>query len=85
MEVAAAAGDPGNLRMLIYVPADLPAKAPLVVALHGCTQTAAAYDHGTGWSTLADAAGFAVLFARAERINHPNCCFDWYEPHDTSA
>ena len=83
IEVTPAAGDPGNLRMLIYVPPNLPAKAPLVVALHGCTQTAAAYDHGTGWSTLADEAGFAVLFPEQKRINHPNCCFDWYEPHDT--
>jgi poly(3-hydroxybutyrate) depolymerase len=33
--------------MLAYVPADLPRRAPLVVVLHGCTQTAAAYDHGT--------------------------------------
>lgn len=83
VEVASAAGDPGNLRMLIYVPPNLPAKAPLVVALHGCTQTAAAYDHGTGWSTLADEASFAVLFPEQKRINHPSCCFDWYEPHDT--
>ena len=33
---------PGQLRMLTYVPADLPAQAPLVVVLHGCIQTAEA-------------------------------------------
>src|SRR5215469_9172049 len=32
--------NPGNLRMFIYVPKHLRPKAPLVVALHGCTQTA---------------------------------------------
>ena len=72
----------GNLRMLAYVPADLPRRAPLVVVLHGCTQTAAAYDHGTGWSALADRHGFALLYAEQKPVNHPYCCFDWYEPHD---
>ena len=28
--------------------------APLVVILHGCTQNAAVYDRGSGWSALAD-------------------------------
>ena len=68
----------GNLRMLAYVPADLPRRAPLVVVLHGCTQTAAAYDHGTGWSALADRHGFALLYPEQKRVNHPYCCFDWY-------
>ena len=72
----------GNLRMLVHVPAGLPRGAPLVVVLHGCTQTAAAYDHGTRWSTLADQHGFALLYPEQKRVNHPHCCFGWYEPHD---
>jgi poly(3-hydroxybutyrate) depolymerase len=40
--------NPGNLRMFVHTPERLPPKAPLVVALHGCTQTAEEYDHGTG-------------------------------------
>ena len=54
--------NPGDLRALMHVPVDLPSDAPLVVVLHGCTQTAAAYDRGSGWSTLADRFGFAVLY-----------------------
>ena len=72
----------GNLRTLAYVPANLPRRAPLVVVLHGCTQTAAAYDHGTGWWALADRHGFALLYPEQKPVNHPYCCFDWYEPHD---
>jgi feruloyl esterase len=72
----------GNLRMLTYVPADLPRRAPLVVVLHGCTQTAAAYDHGAGWSALADRHGFALLYPEQRRANHPFGCFGWYQPHD---
>src|SRR5436305_4871035 len=53
--------NPGNLRMFVYAPEHLPPKRPLVIALHGCTQTADEYDHGTGWSSLADSLGFAVV------------------------
>lgn len=41
-------GNPGNLRMFMYVPDGLAAGRPLVVALHGCTQTASSYDDETG-------------------------------------
>ena len=82
VEAAPSAADPGNLRMLYHLPADLPRRAPLVVALHGCAQTASAYDRGTGWSQLADEHGFAVLFPEQKRINNAYCCFDWFEPHD---
>ena len=74
---------PGNLRMLSYVPAHLPPGAPLVVVLHGCTQTAAAYDHGTGWSALADRLGFALLLPEQQRVNNPNSCFTWFAPEDS--
>lgn len=76
------APDPGNLRARMYVPADLKPGAALVVALHGCTQDAAVYDHGTGWSTLADAQGFAVLFPEQRRANNANMCFNWFEAAD---
>ncbi len=76
-------GNPGELGALLHVPADLPPNAPLVVVLHGCTQTAAAYDHGSGWSTLADRFGFAVLFPEQQRSNNANLCFNWFVPVDT--
>ncbi|PXA92289.1 hypothetical protein DMC47_24170, partial [Nostoc sp. 3335mG] len=76
------APDPGNLRARLYVPAGLRPGAALVVALHGCTQDAAVYDHGTGWSTLADQEGFAVLFPEQRRANNANMCFNWFEAGD---
>jgi poly(hydroxyalkanoate) depolymerase family esterase len=74
--------NPGALRARCYVPADLPPNAPLVVALHGCTQTAGDYDNGSGWSRLADQQGFAVLYAEQQRANNPNLCFNWFAPED---
>ena len=82
-EVVGFGTNPGSLRMLAYVPKDLAKPRALVVALHGCTQTAAVYDHGSGWSTLADTHGFAVLFPEQQRANNPNNCFNWFLPPDT--
>ena len=79
-----AKGNPGNLRARGYVPADLPPLAPLVVVLHGCTQDAAVYDHGSGWSHLADRHGFALLFPEQRRANNMNLCFNWYQPEDAA-
>ena len=76
------APDPGNLQARIYIPDGLRPGAALVVALHGCTQDAAVYNHGTGWSTLADREGFAVLFPEQRRTNNANMCFNWFEAAD---
>lgn len=75
--------NPGALRMFRYAPASLPKNAPLVVILHGCTQNAAGYDTGAGWSQLADRAGFAVLAPEQTRENNINGCFNWFLPGDT--
>ena len=74
--------DPGALRMFTYVPPGLALGAPLVVVLHGCTQTAASYDHGAGWSTLAERYGFALLLPEQQRSNNPNGCFNWFQSGD---
>src|SRR5215207_8593007 len=82
-KVAAFGTNPGNLRMFRYLPADLATNSALVVVLHGCTQTAAGYDHGAGWSTLADRYGFALLMPEQQQSNNPNGCFNWFQPEDT--
>jgi len=75
--------NPGALDFFEYVAGASPA-APLVVVLHGCTQTAAGYDSASRWSTLADAHGFALLYPQQRRTNNANGCFNWFEPGDTA-
>lgn len=75
--------NPGSLAARCFAPTDLPQGAPLVVVLHGCTQNAAVYDRGSGWSRLADQAEFAVLYPEQQRANNPNLCFNWFKPDDT--
>jgi poly(hydroxyalkanoate) depolymerase family esterase len=83
-DLTAFGSNPGALRARFYVPEDLPRGAALVVVLHGCTQTAAGYDHGSGWSRLAAEEGFAVLFPEQQRANNPNLCFNWFVPEDVT-
>ena len=74
--------NPGALVARTHVPESLSEKAPLVVVLHGCTQSAAGYDTGSGWSRLAEEFGFAVLYPEQQRGNNPNMCFNWFETAD---
>ncbi|QWP75696.1 PHB depolymerase family esterase [Lysobacter sp. K5869] len=83
-EVTGFGGNPGNLRMFAYVPPNLPADAPLVVALHGCSQSAASYDAETGWEMLAQRWRFALLLPQQQSANNSSTCFNWFEPGDTA-
>jgi poly(hydroxyalkanoate) depolymerase family esterase len=83
-ETADFGANPGDLRMYSYLPGDQRArqKLGLVVVLHGCTQTAAGYDIGAGWSMLADRYGFALLMPEQKPSNNANRCFNWFNPED---
>ncbi len=82
--VASFGPNPGALRLHAFLPASLPPGAPLLVALHGCTQTAAGFDQGCGWSALAEERGFALLLPEQASANNPNRCFNWFEPAHTA-
>jgi poly(hydroxyalkanoate) depolymerase family esterase len=74
--------NPGDLVMFKFVPDGLAEGAPLVVVLHGCGQSAAAYANGTGWTALAERWGFALLAPQQKPTNNPGGCFNWFEPGD---
>jgi poly(hydroxyalkanoate) depolymerase family esterase len=81
-EVIGFGANPGALRMFTYTPAKLAASPALVVVLHGCTQSAASYDLGAGWSTLAERHGFMLLLPEQAAENNPKTCFNWFLPGD---
>jgi poly(hydroxyalkanoate) depolymerase family esterase len=82
VEVRDFGSNPGNLRMFAFVPQQLQSSRALVVVLHGCGQTAAGYNHGAGWSTLAKHYGFALLLPEQQLSNNANGCFSWFSPDD---
>ena len=81
-EVTAFGANPGQLRMLRYVPPQLAPGAPIVVLLHGCTQRGGAFDLATGWSVLAERHGFTVVVPEQRSGNNHNLCFNWFEAAD---
>lgn len=82
--VASFGANPGALDMYEHVPANLATGRPVVVVLHGCTQTAADIEHA-GWDAIADAHGFAVVYPQQRTANQPLDCFDWYDPATAKA
>jgi poly(hydroxyalkanoate) depolymerase family esterase len=83
VETSGFGSNPGALKMFSFVPEHLQRGAALVVVLHGCGQTAAGYDLGAGWSTLAKHYGFALLMPEQQAKNNANTCFNWFNPEDT--
>ncbi|GII24432.1 extracellular catalytic domain type 1 short-chain-length polyhydroxyalkanoate depolymerase [Planosporangium mesophilum] len=72
--------NPGGLQMFRYAPAGLPAGAPLVVAMHGCTQSAGQFGDESGWLQLADRWRFALLLPQKPFGG----CFGWYDSTQAS-
>ncbi|TVQ35937.1 MAG: polyhydroxybutyrate depolymerase [Geminicoccaceae bacterium] len=72
--------NPGNLDGFVYVPAAIAPGAPLVVALHGCTQRASDFDDETGLEALADAVPFVLLLPEQREANNAERCFNFFDP-----
>jgi len=84
IETAGFGSNPGQLRMFSFLPEQLQQPPALVVVLHGCGQTAASYDLGAGWSTLARHYGFALLMPEQQSSNNSRGCFNWFNPQNTA-
>lgn len=73
-----------TLAYQLYVPpaaaGAAPIPRPMVVMLHGCTQSAADFAAGTQMNTLARELGVVVLYP--EQTQHANAqkCWNWFKP-----
>ncbi len=76
--------NPGALNMYSYAPANLPSNAPLVVVMHGCSQTATTIAAQTGWNTMAARHGFYVVYPEQVSANNSSLCFNWFDATDQS-
>jgi poly(hydroxyalkanoate) depolymerase family esterase len=68
--------------MLVHVPNGLPSTAPLVVALHGCNQTADEYAPVGRRSPTASALPWFILSSSPATIQR--ILFSWFMPGDAS-
>lgn len=77
-EVRGFGTNPAGLALFEHVPSHLPAAPGLVLALHGCGQSANVYAQ-TGWNELADEWGFVVAYPQTSANG---ACFTWWLPPD---
>jgi poly(hydroxyalkanoate) depolymerase family esterase len=66
----------------LYLPGGIEPRAPspLVVMLHGCTQTPQVFAKGTRMNRLADEHGFIALYPAQRRLANPYRCWNWFDP-----
>jgi poly(hydroxyalkanoate) depolymerase family esterase len=84
VEVSSFGSNPGGLQMFKYVPPVSRSKAPLVVVMHGCTQSAQDFADHSGWPELADKMKFLLVFPQQPITNNFAKCFHWYRLSDST-
>jgi poly(hydroxyalkanoate) depolymerase family esterase len=73
----------GSVSYKLYTPkGSARRRLPLVVMLHGCTQSAADFAAGTRMNALADELGFVVLYPQQSMNANMGRCWNWHRPGD---
>ena len=75
-------GPAGSRSYAVYTPPGLRAgmAVPLVVVLHGCTQSAKDAALGTEVDALADREGFVAVYPEQAAKDNPRRCWNWFDP-----
>ena len=82
-ETRSFAGAAGARDYKLYTPAQLPVgRMPLVVMLHGCTQSPDDFAAGTRMNELAEEQGFLVAYPAQSRAANAQKCWNWFNPVD---
>lgn len=74
--------NPGKLKLYLFEPTMKPQNCPLVIVLHGCSQTAENVAKLSSWNELAEKNNFMVAYPEQSFWNNPNLCFNWFEKND---
>ena len=73
----------GSRDYRLYVPGGWRGqKLPLLVMLHGCTQTPEDFAAGTAMNALAEEFGFLVAYPAQSQGANAQRCWNWFRPED---
>jgi poly(hydroxyalkanoate) depolymerase family esterase len=73
----------GTRAYKLYVPANrLERPMPLIVMLHGCTQSPDDFAAGTGMNLVAEEHGFLVAYPQQPGSANANLCWNWFNATD---
>jgi poly(hydroxyalkanoate) depolymerase family esterase len=75
-------GAAGTIGYMLYRPANPEPGMPLVVMLHGCTQSPEDFARGTAMNELADELGFMVAYPRQTQGANAQKCWNWFRARD---
>ena len=70
----------GTRAYRLYVPSKVKHDAPVVVYLHGCTQTADVAALGTRYDELAESEGFLAVYPEQDPAANGSRCWNWFLP-----
>lgn len=72
----------GSMQYKLFVPAGIAPGAPLIVMLHGCTQTPDDFARGTRMNVLAQEHGYVVAYPAQPQSRNASKCWNWFRPED---
>jgi poly(hydroxyalkanoate) depolymerase family esterase len=73
----------GTRRYKLFIPKGHPGRPlPLLIMLHGCTQSPDDFARGTRMNQLAEEEGYYVVYPAQSARDNPTKCWNWFRPAD---
>ena len=72
----------GSRDYRLYIPGNRTERMPLVIMLHGCTQSPEDFATGTGMNALAEEFGCVIAYPGQPIGANAQKCWNWFRPED---